>query len=920
MLSLGALGFAAPWLLLAGAALPLLWWLLRLMPPAPREIAFPAIRLLFGLDPKQTTPHRSPWWLILLRLAIAGLIILGLAHPLWNAGSIFPRSGPLLIVIDDDWAAAPSWPEMRALAEERIAAAERSSRQVILLTTAPSPESGTNASPSAPALLSPGDALAQLARIDPRPLVADRIGAARRVAALPGGADYNIVWLSDGLAQERTGDGILAEALKARGSLEILGPAADRLPVLIRSAELSPTGLALGLERALAGAPQRLILQATDEEDRRLSESEAVFPEAATESEAAIALPPQDRARLAAIRILGAGHAGGIYLVPNNGGDKPIGIVADNPAMARQNLLSELYYLERALAPGSDLRAGPLSQLLAQKLSMILLPDQIALRAEDRAALKAWVAAGGTLVRFAGQRLAASLGEAKDDLLPVRLRLGDRRLGGALAWSQSARIAAFPETSPFAGLAATSEIKLARQILAEPDIDLGKKTWARLADGTPLVTAAPNGKGWLVLFHVGANAEWSDLPLTGLFVAMLDRLVDFSAGIDNATREDLLPLPPRKILDGYGTLQPPGTEAKPIPPKAAATQRVDADHPPGFYGDALRRAALNLAPIVPKLAPLPGAVAGFARAEIRDLRPLALGLAFALFLLDLAISLALRGLLNSGRRPVAAMLALFAILAIGLALPFSARAQEAPPLTDAEILAALETTHLAYVETGIAAIDTTSRAGLRGLTQILLQRSSVDIGEPVGLDIERAELSFYPLLYWPISASQSPPSPEAAARINRYLAAGGMILFDTADQNIAALGGGQGPGALRLQELARDIDIPPLTPIPADHVLSRAFYLLRDFPGRWVGGTLWVESADSRVNDGVSGIIVGSNDYASAWAIDESGYPLFPVTPGGERQREMAYRFGVNLVMYALTGNYKSDQVHVPAILERLGQ
>jgi len=70
----------------------------------------------------------------------------------------------------------------------------------------------------------------------------------------------------------------------------------------------------------------------------------------------------------------------------------------------------------------------------------------------------------------------------------------------------------------------------------------------------------------------------------------------------------------------------------------------------------------------------------------------------------------------------------------------------------------------------------------------------------------------------------------------------------------------------------------------------------------------------------VSRVIIGGHDWASAWAVDNAGRPMFPVVPGGERQREMAYRFGVNLVMYTLTGNYKSDQVHVPAILERLGQ
>jgi hypothetical protein len=103
-------------------------------------------------------------------------------------------------------------------------------------------------------------------------------------------------------------------------------------------------------------------------------------------------------------------------------------------------------------------------------------------------------------------------------------------------------------------------------------------------------------------------------------------------------------------------------------------------------------------------------------------------------------------------------------------------------------------------------------------------------------------------------------------------------------------------------------------------VLTKSFYLMQDFPGRYAGGTLWVGATEGHVNDGVTSVLVGSNDWASAWALEAGGRAMFAVVPGGERQREMSYRVGVNLVMYALTGNYKADQVHVPFILERLGQ
>jgi len=127
-------------------------------------------------------------------------------------------------------------------------------------------------------------------------------------------------------------------------------------------------------------------------------------------------------------------------------------------------------------------------------------------------------------------------------------------------------------------------------------------------------------------------------------------------------------------------------------------------------------------------------------------------------------------------------------------------------------------------------------------------------------------------------------------------------------------------GATMRKPDGREVPIPPLLPVPQDHVLTKSFYLLSQFPGRVTGGTVWVEARGNRYNDGVSSVIIGSNDWAGAWAVEADGAASFPVVPGGERQREMAYRFGVNWVMYALTGNYKTDQVHVPAIMERLGQ
>ncbi len=235
-----------------------------------------------------------------------------------------------------------------------------------------------------------------------------------------------------------------------------------------------------------------------------------------------------------------------------------------------------------------------------------------------------------------------------------------------------------------------------------------------------------------------------------------------------------------------------------------------------------------------------------------------------------------------------------------------------------------------YVVSGDPTTDQTSRQGLIGLGKFLTTRTAVEPGEPYAVNILTDEIAFYPMLYWPVLASAKPLPDATLAKIDAYMKQGGMIIFDTKDygQGIPTGFTMRGEGT-PLQRLLGNLDIPRLEPVPESHVLTKSFYLLRSFPGRWDGGQLWVQAeapADSeqarqaRRVDGVSSILITSNDLASAWALDDRNQPLYPVVPGGERQREMAYRTGVNIVMYALTGNYKTDQVHVPAILERLGQ
>jgi hypothetical protein len=908
--------FAHPWILVALALLPILWWLLRATPPAARAQNFPAIRLLAGLKPREETPARTPWWLLALRLAAAALIIVGLAGPiLGGAGHGIAGAGPLLLVIDNGWSAAPDWPARLEAANTILDQADRQNRRVSLLATASSLGAMHAAAPQFAALLRPA-----LAALTPSPWPVDRAAASLAVAELPAGPT---AYIADGTASAQAdADARFAQALARRGAVtEYRGV----LPARLLTAESNAAGLTATIRQTSVPIPRAEQILAETGDGRVLARTALSVPAGATTASVGIDLPVELRNQLAALRIAASPGAGSVALLDEASRRRPVGLLAGGTGEAP--LLGTDFYLERALAPFAELRRGSLDTLLARPLSVLIAADQD-LAGPDAARIEQWVRQGGFLIRFAGPHLvsagarsdtAGGGDDAADRLLPENLLQNDRQLGGAMSWSQPQHLAAFP-AGPFAGLAVPDEVTVTRQVLAEPTASLPGATWAELADGTPLVTAAPRGNGMVVLFHVTANADWSNLPLSGLFPDMLRRLVQRASGVASMTEAGKLV--PAQALDGAGVLGPPPTGAMPMTQAAMAAEPVSPRHPPGFYGTAQDRHAFNVGghTALAEMTPVQGATRLTLASAPRALRlgPDAIALALALLLADMLLTLRLRGLL----RPAVAGLALLLALQAHAQGPAQGWGQ-GPAQGSGSITAqnAALSTHLAYVVTGNAALDGTSKSGLGGLSDYVNDHTAAVLAAPVGVSPGRDDLSFYPLIYWPIDADAQ-VSPGFTASLNDYMRHGGIVVIDTRS-------GGQGEGSAgafapgadaALRRVSAGLDVPALAPLTNAHVLSHAFYLLSDFPGRYEGATVWVQRDQDRSNDSVSPVIIGANDWAAAWALDEDGRPLFATIPGGQRQRTLAWRFGVNLVMYALTGNYKGDQVHVPAILQRLGQ
>ena len=916
--SLG-IGFSAPWLLVGLLVLPLLWILLRAVPPAPMLRFFPGVILLLGLKDDENQTDKTPWWLLLLRsLAIASLII-GFAGPVLNPDRAQVSPGPLLILMDGSWADARDWSVRMEQVETAIQDAALNNRPVAVASL-------TDELTAGPEFLAPDIWLSRLAGITPNAWEPDSDAAIDWATGLTG--EFETFWFSDGL--ERDGRTAILRSLENRGEIRVFensGSVFGLRPITFDGG-IAEVSVVRADDQSAVSKEVHIIGLDPNGIERVFERIQIEFLPGETVASTKVAIQPELRNRISRIAIQQHATAASVVLSDDGLKRREVALFGASSDQEGLQLLSATHYLAQALSPSVDLVEGTFGDVILSAPDVIVLADVATLAPADAELVENWVREGGLLLRFAGPRLAASdVGRSGENpLMPVRLRAGGRTVGGTMSWGNPKKLQTFEQGSPFFGLQIPDDVEVSAQVIAEPDPNLSSRVIAALSDGTPLVTRKKIELGQVVLFHVTANAEWSTLPLSGLFVEMLERL-SVSGIVGQPDADDLKGTTwvGDKILDGFGTLHDaenlPGVSGEDI-----ADAKLSARMPPGLYRGEERTIALNVISservLAPAAWPVGTVVEDMVKTRERYLAAWFLLFATAVLLTDSIASLWVGGRLRthvSGN--IAAVLFLFLIQ------PNPARAQD-----DEFAINATSHVVLAHVLTGNAKVDQTAQAGLRGLSDILFRRTSVEPAEPVSVDIERDELAFFPFLYWPISTDQPQPSAEAVARLNWYLKSGGMILFDTRDADIAGFGSSS-PNGRKLQQLAASLDIPALEPVPSDHVLTRTFYLLDDFPGRYVGRSVWIEAAPAdaeiaegmpfrNLNDNVTPVVIGGNDWAAAWAVDEVGSWMYPIGRGrtGDRQREIAYRFGVNLIMYVLTGNYKSDQVHVPALLDRLGQ
>ncbi len=897
-MSFGSLTLLAPLTLLGLIALPIIWWIMRISPPQPRRQAFPPLRILQDIEADEQTPDKTPLWLLLFRLLLGALIVFALAKPVFQAKDV-TSAKPLTLILDQSVTAAPIWNDIIADAESRARDARRSNLDIRLIASGETYE-------SLPAFAPAQNALDALKTLQP---LAYHVGEENYGALLDNNAQRNtdIVWLTSGISSDNP------EALNGSGAL-IIKPDLSTL-VLPANVRETAQGFESDWYRPSSSGTQVVTIEAIGADSSVIASQPLTFALGQTLGTVSFSLPAQLRARVARIRAAGIRSAASMKLLDDSFGRPIVGVLTP-AADTSSPLLTEPFYAKQALLPYADIFEGDEATLLALDPSIIVMPDSMK---SDSEAMIEYVQTGGMVVRFAGPRLAKRV----DDLLPVRLRSGGRAIGGALAWEEPQRLAAFSQDSPFFGLSIPQDVTVSKQVMAEPGIETDRKTWARLEDGSPIVTTDVLGQGRVILYHVTAGPEWSNLAINGLYVEMLRRLLPLAKGRAPVQTQGEADWILDRTMDAFGNFTSPPADAQILKDADFATARASAKIYPGYYRQGTRQRSLQPIsnPESMAMIKLPsGTKTGkFGAEKTASFTGLLLAIGAGLLALDAFFALFMSGRLRylipaklSGRRVFASLIV---ITLIGITLPqASAQEQDA-----ARIIEAARGLHLAYVETGDSRRDRLTQTALESLKRQLNARTTIEPEGVHGVQPDADGLHLYPFLFWSIRRDTPALTPEAAANLNSYMAAGGTIIFDTADEGDRALrAGAPHPGLTRVTE---GLDIPTLTTIPEDHVLTKSYYLLQVFPGRWANGPVYVQSGDRNGGgrDGVSPVIIGSQDWAAAWAIDPDAGAVVDLNNDIPRQREMAIRFGINITMYALAGNYKADQVHAAELVKRIG-
>jgi hypothetical protein len=920
------LSFITPQLLCCLCLLPLLWFIFKAIPPQPRPLELPTARFLIGLETENAASDKLPWWLKLLRVVLFAAIIIAAAAPYIKPHEELTIKGEsLAIIVENSWAAAPHSDAQKDKALSLIALAEQQKKTVLLIKTIPDHEKQSRIT-----LRTPSEARSMVEHIKLYPWKANHVALLQELRdntdKLKAAKTFH--WLGHGYDDGDLQSNIAY--LNKLGKVDYYKPDDSAAALVIKralNAEGRESHKSIQIDGAFNDNKKALRITAKDQFDNVLSF--ITLKDIKNNSDTDISalwdgIEMQDIAPnyLQASTLK---HAGSVRYVSANIIKQRVGIAAASDTINREEspLIQSLYYLSKAVEGKAPHNIAPIHDLIEWKATLIIIPENYALSGSDTETLTAWLENGGTLLRFPPN---ANIKQQGKVLMPVELLDDERNIAGRLDWQEPLTLGSIPQDSPLSGIAEDKTLEIKRQILATPAMSNAAASWALASDGTPLITAKGFGKGRIILMHTQAKPGWSNLPLTGFFINTLHRIVDISTGarisVDRSTAlsTDLenASFTAYKVINANGDLIEPPSELNAQNLKDIQSKPLSHNLWPGIYRSNNAEIIVNLGDKINAIKTiypqqLKASVKPYIKERNINLLPYFVALIIGLILAEWLSIAILTGFTPFYKKPSKHSLSTWLLIGLcSLMLTNPSFAQSANNDDEAQRANSL---NLAYIKSGNPIIDSMAEKGLRFVGNALEARTALYDVKVMGVKLDSDELAFYPVLYWPLTTAELRESEYAA--LNKYMNSGGMLFIDM--RNGRKISQTLYNKNSELIKLGNHLAVPLLSPLPENHVLRKSYYLLSkdNIAGRYKTGDIWLDlgnSADKNTpkdeqdSQYVARLLIGANDWIGLWS-DESA-DIY--------EREKALRFAINLIMYALTGTYKQDQVHTKAILERL--
>ncbi len=884
---------------LFGLALtPIIWIIIKSFPPIPKSYNFSSLYLLEKIDYNSSKNNNTPLWLLIFRILFFILIVLFFSHPhVKNKDSLNTKEfTKYVIVADIGWSMANDWDKFKKIVLQISKEAEKNNKKIIFF------HSLLKSYKDVKTFKSSTDINSYLKNLTPLPIKFNE-STLKYLLENPSILNNSKLYLISSIYDFNNASKHIQNYNFIKNNSDqhyFINPVETLL--VINKLGINQNNIICEISRiGKSNFDQNFYLKVNTINDEIIYNASHEINEDSKLKIVNLSFPIQLINQIKHIEIVGQNHAGAKYYFDDFSKKKNIAILSDNEFYKESPLLSPIYYLKKSLSSKHLLTISKIDSIIKQNYSTIIVPETMKIPKEFEYKLKNWLLNGGTLIRFAGQGLVGQ----KSNFLPVENSIGTiRSIDGQLTINKNLYISEFKKNSIFSGLEIPSDISITKQLVFN-EISDKVKILAKLNDGTPIVSMRNIGLGNIILFHIGASNSWSDLPISSLFPDMLNRVLLFSKHKGSSNLEDLNLT---KEIDGFGNLIQTKKIVNINKFDDIKNSQPSLIVPPGKYENDQISVVLNLSTNINgsdlEEASQYTYISDYSFTGEKDLSPMILKILLTMFILDTLITIMIKNNINIYqyfKKNNIIFLFLFPLIFLNL---------EASTANE---------TYLAYIKIKNKEINNISENGLNNLKSLLSTRTAISPKGVVGLDLKNDDIFSYPFIYWPLTKNLLQIEKAEIVKINNYINNGGIFFFDVIGFSRSNLNL-KDKKFKAIRDFLSNIKVKNLSILPKGHTLTKSFYLLNKFPGKWDNRVLLIENSNLEYKDGVSSIILGFNDWARAWSLDKNSVPLYPVVPGGERQRELSYRFGINIAMYSLTGNYKSDQIHSKSILNRLSK